>query len=77
MLLHILVIIWLLIHLNSIVYIIFVNKLYLKFFKNKNILVNQKSNFKIIIEEEYKKKYKTVLCQKIYKKHSFSLCNNV
>lgn len=55
MLLHILVIIWLLIHLNSIVYIIFVNKLYLKFFKNKNILVNQKSNFKIIIEEEHKK----------------------
>ena len=55
MLLHILVIIWLLIHLNSIVYIIFVNKLYFKFFKNKNILVNQKSNFKIIIEEEHKK----------------------
>ena len=55
MLLHILVIIWLLIHLTSIVYIIFVNKLYLKFFKNKNILVNQKSNFKIIIEEEHKK----------------------
>ena len=56
MLLHILVIIWLLLHLNSsIVYIIFVNKLYLKFFKNKNILVNQKSNFKIIIEEEHKK----------------------